>query len=80
MPHAPCGSRVDLSILLWVSQLDMRQADAMLFSTHCELTADVLRPVVDADSLWLARHRVPDPERLPRALPAVSSGVKVRGK
>tara|TARA_R100000750_G_scaffold60577_1_gene50170 strand:+ start:2180 stop:2344 length:165 start_codon:yes stop_codon:yes gene_type:complete len=28
-------------------QLDMRQADAVLFSTHCELTADVLRPVVE---------------------------------
>ncbi|MEH6486142.1 MULTISPECIES: hypothetical protein [Pseudomonas] len=53
MPHVPCGSGDGISILLWVSQLDMRQADAMLFSTHCELTADVLRLVVDADGCGL---------------------------
>ncbi len=40
----------DISVLLRIARPDMLQADAMFFSPQQDLAADVLRPVVAADS------------------------------
>ena len=45
---------LDIGILLGITGLDMRQADAALFRPQQELAADVLRPVVAMNNLWFA--------------------------
>lgn len=46
----------DIGVLLRIARLDMFQADAVLFDPEYKLAADVLRPVIAANRLWLPRH------------------------
>ncbi|MNR51429.1 hypothetical protein D3C85_1711020 [compost metagenome] len=45
---------LDVGVLLWISWLDVLQANPVLFRPQNKLTADVLRAVVTTDGLWFA--------------------------